>query len=92
MGVGYYQPRHPIERRKNHPMINTDDFVTVREAAGLIGYTAEYIRRLCRDDRLEHVKIGPIVMVNRESLLAFKASQDARREEFAAKKADAPTE
>jgi excisionase family DNA binding protein len=73
-------------------MINTEDYVTVREAADLIGYTAEYIRRLCRDDRLEHVKVGPIVLVNRESLLAFKAAQDARREEFAAKKAAAPAE
>jgi excisionase family DNA binding protein len=61
-------------------MINTEEFIPIRDAARLTGYTAEYIRRLARDNRVEHCKIGNIVLVRKEALLRHKQEQDAIRD------------
>ena len=73
-------------------MIDPTEFITVREAAKLTDYTAEYVRRLARENRITHQKVGPIVLVSKTDLLRHKEEQDARREGYAAKKPDSPAE
>jgi len=44
---------------------------TVEEAAKETGYNAEYVRRLCRDDKIEYQKIGRILLIKADSLIAY---------------------
>jgi excisionase family DNA binding protein len=60
-------------------MTDVKDVIPVREAAKLTGYSPEYVRRLCRDNKIKHEKFGSILMVNRESIIKYKKEQDAKR-------------
>ncbi|MDW8069391.1 MAG: helix-turn-helix domain-containing protein [Anaerolineae bacterium] len=53
------------------------EWITTKEAARLAGYTAVYIRRLIRTKRVNAVKRGRDWLIDRVSLLAYKARMDA---------------
>jgi excisionase family DNA binding protein len=53
--------------------------ITVREASQLTGYSTEYIRELCRAQKIKSGKFGTLLVVNPVSLLEYKQEQDARR-------------
>jgi excisionase family DNA binding protein len=59
------------------------DWMSVDEAASLSGYSAEYIRRLIRNDRIRAQKKGLMWWVDRHSLQAYlkeaSTSDDQRR-------------
>jgi excisionase family DNA binding protein len=50
-------------------------WVTVQEAAKISGYHPEHIRRLIREGAIKARKFSIVWQVNRESLLAYVASQ-----------------
>ena len=50
---------------------NSGEWLTVKEAAELSGYNAEYLRRLMRDKKIEYRKFSFIYLVNRESLFEY---------------------
>ncbi len=52
-------------------------FLTVAEAAEVSGYCQQYIRALCRADKLICVKVGRSIIVKRSSLEAWKAKAEA---------------
>lgn len=49
-------------------MVNRDDFMTVSEAAELLGYTLQHTRLLLRQGRLKGSKIGRDWMILREAV------------------------
>ena len=49
-------------------MVNGDDFMTVSEAAELLGYTLQHTRLLLRQGRLKGSKIGRDWMILREAV------------------------
>ena len=51
------------------------NWLTVNEAAKLSGYHPEHIRRLIREGAITAQKFSIVWQVNRESLLAYVASQ-----------------
>lgn len=53
-----------------------EGWISTAEAADLTGYTAVYIRRLAKGKRIEAVKTGRDWLINRASLLAYKARMD----------------
>jgi len=59
------------------------DWISVDEAAGLSGYSAEYIRRLIRSARIRALKKGLMWWVDRQSLQVYlkeaNTSDDQRR-------------
>lgn len=52
-------------------MATTDDWITVNQAALLIGYHPEHIRELIREKRIKAHKFSIVWQVDRESLLAY---------------------
>ena len=54
----------------------TQGWVNIREAAQETGYSAVYVRLLARQGRIEAQKVGRDWLINRASLLAFKAKMD----------------
>ena len=50
---------------------NSDEWLTVNEAAELSGYDPEHIRRLIREGEIHARKFSIVWMVNRESLLGY---------------------
>jgi excisionase family DNA binding protein len=61
---------------------NTDEWITVQEAAELSGYHAEYVRTLIRGGKIKARKFGPVWAVSKEVLLTYvkraKESHDGR--------------
>lgn len=51
------------------------DWLTVNDAAELVGYHADYIRRLVRSGSIRAEKFGPVWKVDKDSLLAFIRSK-----------------
>lgn len=49
---------------------------TVREAARETGYHPEYIRRLCRQDRIEHTRAGNVLLIKISSLMRYMEGLD----------------
>ena len=47
------------------------DFITVEEAIRLSGYTAQYLRRMARQGKIQAMKFGHFWMVNLESLQGY---------------------
>ena len=62
---------------------NTDEWLTVQEAAKISSYHAEYLRLLIRQGKLNARKFGPIWAVSKFSLLAYleiaQKSDDGRQ-------------
>ena len=52
--------------------------LTTHEAASLLGYTHDYIARMCREKRMRGERRGPQWMVEREELERFAKEHDAR--------------
>jgi hypothetical protein len=50
---------------------NSEEWLTVNEAAELSGYNPEYLRRLMRDHKIRNRKFSFIYQVNRKSLLEY---------------------
>jgi len=56
------------------------EWLTVNEAAELSGYNPEYITRLIRQGMITARKFSIVWMVNKESLLSYKAQAQASGE------------
>jgi excisionase family DNA binding protein len=52
-------------------MVNQRDFITVREAANLLGYTYQHTRLLLRQGKLRGTKIGRDWVVLREDVAEY---------------------
>lgn len=55
-------------------------WLTVNEAAKLSGYNADHLRELIREGKIKAHKFSIVWMVDRESLLAYKAKVQASGE------------
>jgi len=53
------------------------DWVSTEDAARLTGYNIKYLRELVRKRRIVAHKVSRDWLVNRESLLAYKAKMDS---------------
>ena len=53
-----------------------EEWLTVTDAAKLIGYHPDHLRVLIRAGKVEARKFGPVWQVSRASLLAFQAEMD----------------
>jgi excisionase family DNA binding protein len=53
------------------------EWVNTAEGAELTGLSVDYVRRLARAGRIEARKVGRDWLIERASLLAFKATMDA---------------
>lgn len=53
-----------------------EGWVNTKEAAALTDYTRVYIRQLIKSRKVEAVKTGRDWLINRASLLAYKARMD----------------
>ncbi len=62
---------------------NTDEWLTVQEAAKISSYHAEYLRLLIRQGKLNARKFGPLWAISKFSLLAYleiaQKSDDGRQ-------------
>lgn len=56
-----------------------DDFSTSIEAAEILGYTVQHVRRLIREGKLPGKKLGRDWMVERAAVEKFMASRDNLR-------------
>lgn len=56
-----------------------DKWVTTEEAAALVGYCPEYLRRLARDGKVKAQKKSGIWFIDRAALLEYKATTKAGR-------------
>ena len=56
-------------------MTNSNEWITVSEAAKLSGYHPEHVRRLVREGAISAKKFSIVWMVNRDALLAYIKSQ-----------------
>lgn len=55
------------------------DFLTVKQASERSGYSAEYIRRLIRSEKIEAEKVGTVYFVSTQSIDSYtdKMKSDA---------------
>jgi excisionase family DNA binding protein len=52
--------------------------ITVQEASERFGYSEQYLRRLCREKKVENVKIGQVFLIRLSSLEQYaKDAKDA---------------
>jgi hypothetical protein len=59
----------------NEPL-NRDEWLTVREAAGVTAYHPEHVRQLTREGTVISRKVSSTILVSRDSLLSYKSSMD----------------
>ena len=69
-----------LSSRCSHTNIGREEVlsevITTAEAARLLGYTPQHVRRLVRDGRLEGTKIGRDWVILRDSISAYLAARD----------------
>jgi excisionase family DNA binding protein len=53
---------------------------SIEQAAEETGFNPEYIRRLCRAGHIVHERLGRTYLVQRESMLAYKARAEKERD------------
>jgi len=53
------------------------EWLSTEDAAKLTGYHVKYLRRLVRKERIVARKISRDLLINRKSLLAYKAKMDS---------------
>ena len=53
-----------------------NEWLNTSEGAELTGFSVDYVRRLARAGRIEARKVGRDWLIERASLLAFKAQMD----------------
>ena len=56
---------------------NSDEWLTVNEAAEQIGYNPEYVRELIRQGKIKARKFSIVWMVSRESVLEYRKKVQA---------------
>jgi len=61
-------------------MEKNQEWLTVNEAVKLSGYNADHLRELIREGKIKARKFSIVWMVDRESLLAYKAKAQASGE------------
>jgi len=61
-------------------MATKDEWLTVSQAAKLSGYNADHLRELIREGKIKAHKFSIVWMVDRDSLLAYKAKAQASGE------------
>lgn len=61
-------------------MTKDNEWITVQAAAKLSGYNADHLRELIRYGKIKARKFSIVWMVDRESLLAYKAKAQASGE------------
>ncbi len=61
-------------------MATKDEWLTVGQAAKLSGYNADHLRELIREGKIKAHKFSIVWMVDRDSLLAYKAKAQASGE------------
>ena len=54
------------------------DYISIKQAAELSGYSERYIRDLIRDDKLDKVKVGSMWFITEASLLDYIALADEK--------------
>lgn len=64
-------------------MNNTGKFLTSRQVADKLGFTAEYIRRLCADGTLKAEKFGKTWIISITELKKLKRQRFPREKEDA---------
>lgn len=80
-----------MEQTTDEITIDGNRFISVKRAAGLSEYTADYIGQLCRGGKLEATRIGRNWYVEEASLISHKQSQiDGTADEDAVEKAISP--
>ncbi|MFO0452925.1 MAG: helix-turn-helix domain-containing protein [Pseudomonadota bacterium] len=52
-----------------------DDRLTAEEAAAFLGEPTHVVRRLCREKRIPHYRIGRYLRLSRAALLAWRDAQ-----------------
>lgn len=62
-------------------LTQTDGYLSSKEAGKLLGYTHDYISKLCRDGKMSGVQRGRVWYVTEAEALAFKARHEAELEE-----------
>lgn len=55
----------------NRVMPDLADFVTTQEAAALLDYHIEHVRRMAREGDLQGLKIGTTWLINRKSIDSY---------------------
>ena len=60
--------------------IDGSEWINTREAAKLTNYTAEYVRRLAREGKIQSKLVGFSRMIDRGSLLEYQRARNAAKE------------
>ena len=63
-------PVSTIAPRRRMPQ--TEDYMTIAEAAANLGLHPVTIRKMVKADRLKHIKVGYATMVSKESVEEYK--------------------
>ncbi len=61
--------------------IQADPYLSSKEAGKLLGYTHDYISKLCRDGKMAGIQRGRVWFVTEEEARAFQARHEAELEE-----------
>jgi len=54
-----------------------EEWITTRQAASRSGYSQEYVRELSRKGKIKSKRVGLTLMLEIESLMAYKQMQEA---------------
>ena len=54
------------------PAVKLADYLTIQDAARLMGLNPAYVRRLCREGKLAHTRVGQVILVLKRSANAFR--------------------
>ncbi|MBU1754915.1 helix-turn-helix domain-containing protein, partial [Patescibacteria group bacterium] len=57
--------------------------ISTREASALSGYSADYLSRLCRDEKIIGMRVGRSWLLDKESLVAFIEEQAEKKKKTA---------
>ena len=57
-------------------MTNLGDYVTTGEAARILGFHVEHVRRMLRNNDLEGIKVGQMWFVLKKSITKYQEATD----------------
>jgi excisionase family DNA binding protein len=55
-----------------------DNWLSVSEASKLSGYGMDWLRELVKDEKITGIKKGHMILIDRQSLLDYKANEDKK--------------
>jgi excisionase family DNA binding protein len=55
--------------------LSEKEYYSTREVANLLGYSAEYVRSLCKQGKIKSTKIGFVIAISKEDLKDFLQSR-----------------